>query len=314
MGYSVIPKKKEEPMSRKKRDWSKCNKSLVNRGSITLWLSPEALKAWRAKKVKGKDGRPFKYSDTAIVTASTIKHVFRLSLRACQGFLQSLLSFLGTSIEAPSYTQVCRRSQKIQLPRHFKEGKRVKHVVLDGTGLKTYGEGEWKVKKHGAGSRRRWRKLHLAVDEETQEIVFADITTEHVHDTKFIPEILDRRKGLKRFLMDGAADSSKLYKDCWERNIDLLTRPPTNARKHSDPWMQSRNKRLAEIRGLGGDRVAKSFWAKLSGYSKRVTVESAIARWKKLFSQGLSSRASESQHFEVSIKSMIINKMCKVSR
>lgn len=300
-------------MSHKKRDWSRYNKSLVNRGSITLWLSPQALQAWKAKKVKGREGRPLQYSDEAIVTASTIKHVFKLSLRACQGFLQSLLSLLNSSLKAPSYTQICRRSQKIELPRHFNEGKRVKHVVLDGTGLKTYGEGEWKVKKHGAGSRRRWRKLHLAVDEETQEVVFADITTEHVHDTKFIPEILDKRKGIKRFLMDGAADSSKLYRDCWERNIDLLTRPPTNARKNNHPWMQNRNKRLAEIRGLGGDKIAKSLWGKLSGYSKRVTVESAIARWKKLFSQSLNSRVLESQCFEVSIKSMIINKMCKLA-
>jgi len=209
----------------------------------------------------------------------------------------------------PCYTQICKRSKKISLPKHLLEGKTIKHVVIDTTGLKVYGEDEWKVRKHGADKRRQWRKLHLAVDEETQEVVFADITTEHVHDTTFMPEILKKRKGLRRILMDGVADSSTLYKLCWDNGIDLLTPPQKNARKRKEPWLEKRNDRLLEILGLGGDKAAKSLWAKLTGYSKRVTVESAIARWKKLFGHNLVGRTEETQRLEISLKSLIMNKM-----
>ena len=167
--------------------------------------------------------------------------------------------------------------------------------MIDATGLKVFGEGEWKVKKHGVGKRRQWRKLHLAVDEKTQEILFVDLTTEHEPDTKYIPEIIKKRKGIKRVLMDGAADSSSLYRLLWEQRIDLLTPPQKNARKRKEPWLQTRNNCLLEILGLGGDKEAKSLWGRLSGYSKRVTVESAIARWKKLFGYHLKSRHIDTQ-------------------
>jgi len=296
-------------MSHKKRDWSKYNKSLVNRGSITLWLSPEAVKSWKAKKVKGRSGRPFQYSDNAILTATIIRHVFKLSLRACEGFLKSIFHLLKSRLKVPCYTQICKRSKKISLPKHLLKEKKIKHIVVDATGLKVYGEGEWKVKKHGAGKRRQWRKLHLAVDEQSQEIVFADITTEHVHDTTFIPEIINNRKGLNRVVMDGAADSSALYKICWQKGIDLLTPPQKNARLRKDPWLEKRNNRLLEILGLGGDKEAKSLWGRLTGYSKRATVESAIARWKVLFGHHLKGRLIETQETEVFVKSLILNQM-----
>lgn len=296
-------------MSHKKRDWSKYNKSLINRGSLTLWISPEALKSWKAKKVKKKPGRPFQYSDSAILTALTIRHVLKLGLRACEGFLRSIFQLLKSSLKVPSYTQICKRSKKICLPKHLLEEKAIKHVVIDTTGLKVYGEGEWKVQKHGADKRRQWRKLHLAVDEETQDVVFAGITTEHVHDTTFIPEILKKRKGVRRLLMDGIADSSTLYKLCWDKGIDLLTPPQKNACKRKEPWLAKRNDRLLEILGLGGDKIAKSLWSKLTGYSKRVTIESAIARWKKLFGPNLVGRIEETQRLEIAIKSLIMNKM-----
>jgi len=296
-------------MSHKNRDWSKYNKSLVNRGSITFWIDKQSLKAWKAKKQKGKLGRPFKYSDSAITLAATTRYVFKLGLRACEGFLKSLFSLLKVDLDVPCYTQISKRMKQIALPTHLQSGKPVKHIVLDATGLKVFGEGEWKVKKHGPGKRRQWKKLHLAVDEETQEVLFVDLTKEYDSDTKFIPEIVKERKGLKRILMDGAADTFRLYRLLWEQGIDLLTPPQKNARKCNKPWLESRNDRLLEILGLGGDKIARSLWGKLSGYSKRATVESAIARWKKLFGQHLQSRDPENQRLEVILKSQIMNKM-----
>ena len=296
-------------MQNKNRNWSEYNKSLVNRGSLTFWLDPKSLKSWNARPQKHKLGRPFTFSDHAITTAATLRYVFGLSLRAVQGFLKSIFKMLKIPFSVPCYTQICKRMKKIKLPSHLKKGKPVKHIVIDATGLKLYGEGEWKVKKHGVGKRRTWKKLHLAVDESTQEIVFAKYTKEHESDTKFIPEIVRKRKGVKRVLMDGAADSVELYRFLWERGVDLLTPPKKNARKRKEPWLQKRNERLIEILGFGGDKKAKSLWGKLSGYSKRATVESAIARWKKLFGQYLKSRCAENQEFEVIVKSLIMNKM-----
>jgi len=114
--------------------------------------------------------------------------------------------------------------------------------------------------------------------------------------------------------LDGAADSSALYRLLWERGIDLLTPPQKNARKREEPWLQARTNRLLEILGLGGDKEAKSLWGKLSGYSKRVTVESAIARWKRLFGSDLKSQNPDNQRLEVILKSQIMNKMKNLKR
>jgi len=287
------------------RNWSKYNKSLVNRGSLTLWIHKDIDKSWKAKRVK-KLGRPFQFSDSAIETALAVRFTFGLSLRSLEGFLGSLFNLLKLPLKVPCYTQICKRMKSLDLPHHFRTKKKIKHIVLDGSGLKMFGEGESKVKKHGAGKRREWRKLHLAVDESTQEVVFAELTGEKTHDTHFIPELFDR-KGLKRLLVDGVADSEKLYKMAFEQGIDLLTPPQRNGRIKKEPWMKQRNNRILEILGLGGDKIAKSIWGKLRGYSKRVTIESAIARWKKLFGQHLRSLSFETQRIEISVKAQILN-------
>ncbi len=301
-------------MSHKNRDWSKYNKSLVNRGSLTFWIHKKAVKSWKAKKQKGKKGAPFVFSDTVIETALTIKFILKLSYRALEGYLKSLLKILGIDLPVPSYTQICKRMKKLKFPKHLLRNKAVKHVVVDATGLKMYGEGEWKVKKHGPCKRREWRKLHLAVDEETQEILFVDLTKEYVSDTTLVPEIMEKRKGIERILMDGAADVESLYKLAYESGSDLLTPPKKNAKKRDEPWMQDRTRRLLEILGLGGDKEAKSLWGKLTGYSKRATVESAIARWKRLFTGYLESRCDRRQRSEVYLKSLILNEIKRLEK
>lgn len=296
-------------MSHKKRDWSKYNKSLVNRGDLTLWIHNKALKNWKAKKQKHKKGAPFTFSDIAIQTAMTIKFILKLSYRALEGYLKSLFKMLRINLDVPCYSQICKRMKKLNLPKHLLMSKKAKHIVIDATGLKVFGEGEWKVKKHGVGKRREWRKLHLAVDEETQEILFVDLTKENVSDTHFVSEIIEKRHGIKRILMDGAADIERLYKYAWESGIDLLTPPKKTAKKRKEPWMQDRTRRLLEILGLGGDAKAKSLWGRLSGYSKRATVESAISRWKKIFSGFLESRCNKRQSTEIYLKAQILNTM-----
>ena len=191
-------------MQSTKRDWKNYNKSLVNRGSINLWLDEKALAAWHATYVKNKIGRTFQFSDDAIKLLATFRYLFKMPLRTTEGFLRSLFFQLKIDLLIPSYSQVCKRMKKIILPSHLQKGIKVTDVVLDTTGLKVFGEGEWKVKKHGTAVRRTSRKLHLAVNADTQEILFSKISKEHSPDTTFISEIIKSRKGMKNFLLDGA--------------------------------------------------------------------------------------------------------------
>ena len=134
-------------MSYKIRNWSQYNKSLIKRGSITFWFSEDCIKKWKGGRKKGHFGRPFKYSDDAIICALTIRFIYHLPLRALEGFLKSLVAILKISISIPSYTQICRRSQNLKINKKISK-KRPKDIVFDGSGFKIYGEGEWKVRTH----------------------------------------------------------------------------------------------------------------------------------------------------------------------
>src|SRR5579863_7600327 len=163
-----------------KRDWTHYNKQLVNRGKIHFWISPKALKNWQAVKRK-KNGHPFIYSDLLIQMICYVRFKFRLSLRETEGFTSSLVTTMRKQLRIPSYTQICRRMKTLQLPNELLAKRDVTDIVLDTTGLKAYGEGEWRAEKYGG--KKRWRKLHLAMDMATGKLILAEITDEHVHDT-----------------------------------------------------------------------------------------------------------------------------------
>jgi hypothetical protein len=154
-----MARKKDSTSSKKKdkyriRNWAEYNRSLVNRGSITFWFDEEAVKKWHGTEKTVKPGRPEFYSDCAIGCGLAIKAVFRVALRALQGLLCSLIKILKLPIQSPHYSAFFRRAEELQIPvrRFLKPGERL-HIVFDSTGLKVYGEGEWKVRKHGYSKR-----------------------------------------------------------------------------------------------------------------------------------------------------------------
>ena len=128
------------------RDWSKYNKQLVNRGKINFWIKPEVLENWKPKKEK-KNGHPFCYSNELIKTMHFIR--FKISLRETEGFFQSLIAIAKSLIRVPCYTQVCRRMKTLNLPTELLQKRNVTDIALDTTGLKVYGEGEWRAEKYG---------------------------------------------------------------------------------------------------------------------------------------------------------------------
>lgn len=290
-----------------KRDWKQYNKQLVNRGKIHFWISPKALKNWQAHKCK-KNGHPFVYSDQLIQVICYVRFKFQLSLRETEGFFGSFIAATGKSLRVPSYTQICRRMKTLRLPNELLEKRDVTDIVLDTTGLKVYGEGEWLAKKYGG--KKRWKKLHLAMDIATGKLVMAEITDEHVHDTTYLEKALrkaNRRKG--KVLFDGIADSLRCYQISSKSNKTLLTPPKKGAILRKEKEMGPRNDAVRIIRGLGNDRIAKSIWGKLVGYNQRVEIESMMSRWKRLNGEKLRSRCTERQQKEVQLKAMVINAM-----
>lgn len=292
-----------------KRDWTQYNKQLVNRGKIHFWVSPKALKNWGAKKRK-KNGRPFVYSNELIKAISCLRFKFRISLRETEGLFASFVAALRKKLRVPCYTQVCRRMKTLKLPTELMSKQHVTDIVLDTTGLKIYGEGEWRAEKYGG--KKRWKKLHLAMDLKTGKLVFAEITDEHVHDTAYLEKALkraNRRKG--KVLFDGIADSLKCYRLAIKYNKQLLTPPKKRAVLRKEEELLERNDAVRIIRGLGNDQIAKSIWGKLVGYNRRVIVESMMSRWKRLYGGELRSRCAERKKNEVQLKAMMINTMIK---
>ncbi len=292
-------------------NWKQYNKSLINRGSITFWVSEDSLKKWRAKKDKKHFGRPCFYSDEAILTVLTIRFIYHLPLRAMEGFLRSLFCLLNLSLLSPSYTQVCRRAKKIQLPARLKSRK-VTDIVFDASGLKIFGEGEWKVRTHGTSKRRKWRKIHLGICPETQEILLSELTDNSLKDLEVMTNLLEKAPfPIGKVYGDALYDAERCYLSIWKKGGQAVIPIKKNIvyRQPSKPWLEPRNKQLLEIRGLGGDDIARELWKKLSGYHRRSLVETAFFRWKQLLGPGLKSRKFENQIVESKIKCQILNKM-----
>lgn len=203
-----MPKKQARRIS----NWSEYNKALVNRGSITVWFDKNTLGSWVNAHLLNKRGRPVLYSDLAIEFCLTIKALDKLPLRATQGFVESIFKMMGLSLPVPDYTSLCKRQKTLKIPLKKKSRRKEMHIVVDSTGLKVFGEGEWKVRKHGKEKRRTWLKLHLAIDESTNDVEAAMLTADDVHDSETLPNMLNQIEGdVGQVTGDGAYDTHDSY-------------------------------------------------------------------------------------------------------
>src|ERR1051325_4626312 len=155
-------------------NWAEYDAALRQRGSLTVWFTEEAIAAWEAEPRTTPGGQPH-YSDLAITTALTLKAVFRLALRQTEGLIGSIIGLLGLDLSVPDHTTLSRRAETLELPRP-QSGPEPVHLLVDSTGLKLCGAGEWLVEKHGTKTRRSWRKLHLGRDADTGQIGAATVT------------------------------------------------------------------------------------------------------------------------------------------
>ena len=295
-------------------NWSKYNRNLKKRGSLTIWVSENAIESWMATRPDDLKGRPNTYSDQAILCAMIVKIVFGLAYRQTEGFLCSLFDLMGVDLPVPDYTRICRRGKTLTLPKNLAPGSRPKHLVVDSTGFKVYGEGEWHTRTHGKSKRRRWKKFHVGICPDTHEIITAKATELEEADCQVFPEIVQEApRSVKKIGADGAYDTSGVYRMADQRGITPCIPPRENAvlDKNSRDYMEARDDAIRIIEGLGGDSLARKIWKKLTGYHVRSLVETAMSRLKRTFGGALFSRKNEAQNVELQLKGLVMNMMTR---
>jgi hypothetical protein len=289
----------------RKRNWKQYNKQLVQRGSLTFLLDPRSLKP---KRLKGKIGRPLVFSNEFIQMLLLIKIQYHLPYRALEGFVKWVFQKAYPTTLVPSYSIVCKRVAKMECVLPNINRTRSETVLVDASGLKVLGEGEWKVKIHGKNKRRKWLKLHVALDAYTQEIV-AEISTDgSTADCRALEPLLNQIPSpIATVIGDGAYDKAMSRKILKKNRIRDLIPPPKNARYRGKD--DERDLALLTIKGLGGDLLARRLWGKLSGYSQRALVETCFSRFKRLFGERMFSKIFDKQRVENTLKCMLLNQM-----
>ena len=288
-------------------NWSTYNKALINRGSLTFWLDDEAIQAWYESATPSSRGRPQRYSDLAITTVLVIKRVFRLTLRAAQGFIDSIFALMNVPLRCPDYTSVSKRAKSVNVSFKTSTRGEIAHLVIDSTGLKVFGEGEWKVRKHGKERRRIWRKLHLAVDSNTHEVVCADLSLNNVTDSEAFPGLIRQtHRKIRAAAADGAYDTRLCHDELRRKKISALIPP----RKGAGYWpgeYADRNRAVANQR-LSGSNAR---WKWTTEYNRRSIAETAMYRMKQLLGDSLTLRDYDGQVAEAMAMVRALNRMTK---
>ena len=288
------------------------NQALVNRGNFTLWISEDVIPRWRHENKNFKVGHPFVYSDRAIETLLTLRELFRLTYRRTEGFAKSVLNLMQIVVAIPDFTTLAKRAKTLAVALNASKIKGRVALVVDSTGLKVYGEGEWKVRKYGWSKRGTWRKLHLAVNAETQEIEAEVLTDNATDDAAVVDELLDQMENhADKFGGDGAYDKWKVYKTLSHRNITPIIPPRRDAkikqRGNAKSLPLPRDEAIRGIRKLG-----RSGWKRQVGYHRRSLAETAMFRMKKLFGAELKNRTEQTQKTEARLRCKILNHYTKL--
>ena len=275
-------------------NWAEYDASLRQRGSLTVWFSDEAIAAWHAEPRTTRGGQPW-YSSLAILTALTLRAVFRLGLRQTEGLIGSILQLLGLDLAVPDHTTLSRRAGTLEVPPPRPTGEPL-HLLVDSTGLRLCGPGEWLVEKHGAKARRSWRKLHLGVDAGTGRIEAVELTGNETDDGSRVGPLLDQVDGAVAERHPEAAVVVPPRRDA----------VPSVAAEIAPTQRDGHLRCIAEHGRLG--------WQKASGYNRRALAEAAMSRYKRVIGDALRSRTDRRQAVEVAIAVRALNRMLGFGR
>lgn len=291
------------------RNWKEYNRALKQRGSLTIWICDEAIENWTTGELTGKCGASPTYTDLAIETMAMIQAVYGLPGRQTQGLLQSLFTLMKLDLTAPDHSTLSRRRRRLNITLPLKKSSEPRHLVVDSTGVKLYGEGEWKVRQHGWSKRRTWLKLHVCADEATLEIVSVLATTNNVSDGEAFPDLLKNTPdAVSQVSADGAYDQRRCYEAIKLRGAKA-TIPP---RKGAKIWQRAtsktdrcdRDENLRRIRKIGRKK-----WKQECGYHRRSLAETMMFRFKTIFGDRLNTRDIDNQFKELLVKCAVLNRM-----
>ena len=308
MGHNLGMKSRVHPKYKTKYrvgNWAEYDWALVQRGGITLWVSADAIDAWKHTP-SGRRGGQRKFSDHAIETALTLRLVFNLPLRQAEGFLRSVLSLMGVALETPDHTTISRRSQHLSIQLARASTKNPIDLIIDSTGLSIVGEGEWAAAKYGGRGKRGWKKLHLGVD-GTGVIVAQTLTHGSADDAKAALDLIDGvEDDIESLTADAAYDTLAIYDASSARGSEVVVPPSKSATRSRQRRSRSsaRDRTILRIKEVGRRR-----WKKESGYHQQARVENTFFRYKSIFGEKLRARHPLSQEAEATIACNILNRM-----
>ena len=291
------------------KNWAAYDKALVQRGSITFWMSDDVQPTWRYGGAKQR-GSQFDYSEQAILILLTVKEVCPLTNRGVEGCVRSLFQLMQLELPVPDHSTLSNRGQtwQVSLPKTTRQPRA---IVMDSTGLKIYGAGEWKVRMHGASKRRTGRKLHVGVNPDSGEIQAVLLTENHISDAEAVPSWLAQiEQPIVEFAADGAYDQRKVYDALNTHSPDtpILIPPRQNAhigqQGNTKAARLKRDEHLRYIRQYG-----RAAWKQETGYHVRCLAETNMVRLKTILGDALSTRLLETQTTQALVRCAALNRM-----
>ena len=310
------PRRHKIPKARDRiNNWPVYEAALRNRGDLTVWVTPEALAAGHPPQTgqRGRSPTPT-YADVAIATGMMLRLAFGRPWRQTEGLLRSGARLMSLDIGLPDHTTLSRRSAAMPLAMDLARAKGPVHVVIDSTGLKVYGAGEWRRDKRGGRNRRRWRKLHLAVDPDTSEILACELTDQNQGDPTQVGASLDPIAGdIASVTADGAYDGDPVYRAVANRAPEAaVIIPPRSVAKPGPQADQAPTQRDCHLQMI--TPKGRLGWQQATGYGRRSLVETAMFRYKTLIGRRLRARGLAGQKAEARMGCAAINRMTRLGR
>jgi hypothetical protein len=295
------------------KNWAAYDKALRDRGDITLWISQDAIDAWTPPQTGKRDAQPV-YSDIAIETALTFRLLFSLPSRQTEGFLGSLLRLMDLMLPCPDHTTLSRRNATVEVRRQIDRTPQGSVcVIVDSTGLKVCGQGEWQSQKHGEKKVKRWKKLHISVDDQGQ-IIASTVTESNEQDPSQVPELLDQIDGdIDRFVGDGIYDQEPVYTAVEKHSPGArVIIPPRKDAVVSPTASTAPTQRDQHL--LAIERTGRFTWKRTSGSYGQAHAENVFSRFKRTFGDRLRAKRDAAQEREASLACQLLNRMLELGR
>jgi Transposase DDE domain len=296
------------------KNWAEYDAGLRRRGSLTLWVTSEVLDGWQATRRTTPGGQPI-YSGLAIETALLLRMAFHLALRQTEGLIASIFVLLDVPLSTPDHTTLSRRAKAMEsISKRSILPDGPIHLLIDSTGLKVFGAGEWLQEKHGAKARRKWKKLHLAVDADTGMVMASTLTGNDVGDPSQVAPLLDQiETTIASVTADGAYDGMRIYEVIAAHSEDArVIIPPhmtavLSAKAKHNPSQRDQHILSIAARGRLG-------WQEVTNYGQRALVETAMGRYKAIIGPRLRARSLGGQQAEAAVSVAVLNRMLYAGR